>query len=485
MSTQRHTVYNVVGAVLPMAVSLVTIPIYLELIGAERYGVLAITWLLLGYFVLFDFGLGRATAQRISALGGGRSEDSAHIFWTALIMNSGFGILGGITIFPIAVYFFKNVFVLETALSAELFGAIPWLILAVPLTTISGVLTGALQGRSQFLELNITLIAGSSLTQILPLIVAFYHAPDLIWLIPTVLLSKMLTMLVLFARCRRHVFSGYKIGVSKSIAIEMLRYGGWITLSSIISPLMVILDRFIIGAVLGAKAVAYYTIPFQLAERTTILSGSMAAALFPRLSAADTFERDRLLEVSIRSLAAISTPAMIVGFFLIEPFLSVWLGPDFATSTASTAQILLLGFWINGYGQLTFASLQAAGKPHITAIIHFIELVPYLLLLYFGLNFYGLQGVAIAFGLRTLADTILLSWFSGTFLHSFRTLRMPIILILSAFSVAIFLPVENILWWPSIAVSLLTSLIWSWKNSPNKIKRTLFNFNNSTKLDVD
>lgn len=454
-----------------MGLSLVTIPIYIDVIGEARYGVLAIAWLLLGYFGLFDLGLGRATAQRIASLGDASPAQLASTFWTALAMNVSLGAIGGLVIWPVAIYFFGQVFSVDAALRPELAAAIPWLVLAVPLATLSGVLTGALQGRAQFLELNLISVSSSVLIQLLPLAVAWFHGTDLAWLLPAVILARVVTLTLLFFRCRVHVFQSFAPQVSRTLAKGLLQFGGWVTVTSLVGPMMVILDRFVIGAALGAKAVTYYTVPFQLAERSTVLPGALASALFPRLAAAGTEEAGRLAAMAIRSLAVVMTPVMLVGLLLVEPFLQWWLSPEFAAQAGFTAQILLLGFWINAFARVPYAQLQAAGLPGVVARCHLGELIPYLLLLYVGLHFWGLPGAAVVFGLRTLADCALLLWFAGNLAVGFRALRVPALLLLAGLGVAAGLPFASTVWWLAALGLLLLSLGWAWRHAPPEVRR--------------
>ncbi len=470
MSISRNTTYNITGSMVPLVVSLVTIPIYMRLIGEARYGVLAIVWLLLGYFGLFDLGLGRATAQRIAALRDSTIEERAQTFWTALTMNLGLGVGGGLLIWPIGSYFFANVFKIDEALRPEMQAAVPWLILAVPMATLSGVLTGALQGREKFLDLNLISACGTVLFQLLPLSVAMIWSVNLNTLLPASIFARLLILLLLFKCCWKHVFFGQFPSFACVQAGQLLRFGGWVSVSAFVGPMMVILDRFIIGALSGAKAVTFYTVPFQIGERSTIFSSSLTSAMFPRFAAAMPEEEQRLARKGLCVLAVVMTPLIATGVLLMEPFLTFWINTTFASQSALVGQVLLLGFWINGFAKIAFAQLQARGRPDLVAKCHLCEVLPYFGLLYLGLSQFGLAGAAVAFSLRVFLDFVLLAGYAGILRLSLRMLLPPSLILTGAFLLATKFKPENDVWLVLVVLYLLFTMAWAWRRAPDSIR---------------
>jgi len=55
----RNVLWNLLGTGAPLLVAIVVIPVLIEGLGIERFGVLTIAWMVVGYFSLFDLGLGR------------------------------------------------------------------------------------------------------------------------------------------------------------------------------------------------------------------------------------------------------------------------------------------------------------------------------------------------------------------------------------------------------------------------------------------
>src|SRR5262245_26113094 len=69
----RNSVWNLFGQVLPLLVAAVVIPILIRRLVLDRFSVLTLAWALVGYFGLFDLGLGRALTKVVSeALAAGK-----------------------------------------------------------------------------------------------------------------------------------------------------------------------------------------------------------------------------------------------------------------------------------------------------------------------------------------------------------------------------------------------------------------------------
>jgi O-antigen/teichoic acid export membrane protein len=160
------------------------------------------------------------------------------------------------------------------------------------------------------------------------------------------------------------------------------------------------------------------------------------------------------------------TPVMLIALLLVKPFFGLWINAEFADNANVTAQILLLGYWINGFARVPYAQLQAAGQPDVTAKLHLAELIPYLILLYAGLHFWGLPGAAVAFGLRTFGDCVLLMFFAGALPSAISILKFPAALLFAALVVALGLTAGDPMWWSAASGLLVMALAWSWRSAP-------------------
>src|SRR6185437_8848692 len=129
---------------------------------------------------------------------------------------------------------------------------------------------------------------------------------------------------VLAYRCHVELTHGQRIRLDRGEVVALLKYGGWVNLTSIFGPVLYMLDRFTIGAMLSARAVTDYTVPYQLANRTAIMSGSLVGALFPRLSSATADEREVLADRATMTILALLSPLFLAGIYIMQPFLHFW-----------------------------------------------------------------------------------------------------------------------------------------------------------------
>lgn len=470
MSLKKNTAYNLFGAILPILLSLITVPIYLKTVGTERYGALQISWLLLGYFGLFDLGLGRATAFRIAAQKDDSREERAETFWSALVINSAIGMIGAIILAIAAHYFFAYYAKVDAKVLPEILTGTPLIAASLPIATLTGVLTGALQGREKFFAINVISVFSTALFQLFPLAIGLIWTIYLPWLLLAGLVARLLSLVAMWICCHRELLANAPLRISRKRCIELLRYGGWVGLGSAFAPILVITDRFAIGSLFGMTQVAIYSIPYNLASRLQIIPGALATALFPRLASAGPAEADAISEQGFRAMASVITPPVLGALLFIGPFLELWVGHDIGKASASIGRIILTAYWINAFAVVSHIRLQTSGRPDVKTINSLIQIPIYLAMLYFGMMMFGLVGCALAFALLCLLDYAMQSWSVNRRFSGAKILSMNFPILLAGHLVSTYWPVTTLWFWVGGVGLMLVSFYTSWMTLPNNIR---------------
>ena len=102
----------------------------------------------------------------------------------------------------------------------------------------------------------------------------------------------------------------------KETFIRMMKFGGWLTVSNIISPIMVYFDRFVVSNMIGASKVAFYSAPAEGVARLVNIPFALSRALFPKLSnSQNKDEKKKLEKQSYILISIICLPIVIFGIF--------------------------------------------------------------------------------------------------------------------------------------------------------------------------
>lgn len=410
----RNTLWNLLGQGLPLLAAVFAIPILVQQLGTERFGILTLIWVVIGYFSVFDLGLGRALTQLVAGkLEGPEAAKLAPLVWTALTLMSLFGLIGMGVLMLAARPAVTHLLKVGATMQGETGDAIAVLALSLPIVVLTSALRGILEATQNFGRVNALRVPLGVATFVGPLLVLPYSTS----LVPVTAVLLLIRVVALFAHWRLclGVLPALRQWASprRDDALALLRFGGWMTVTNLVGPAMVYLDRFLIGGLLSMAAVAYYVAPYELVTKLSMFPAAVSTALFPALAAASaptstgaSTDRGKLYRQGLGLIFAVMGPATLVVAVFARQILGLWLGPDFATEGERVLQLLALGVMLNALAVVPFALIQGLGRPDITAKIHLLELPFYVAAMLVLVSSYGIVGIALAWTLRVGVDTL-------------------------------------------------------------------------------
>jgi O-antigen/teichoic acid export membrane protein len=417
----RNTLLNFIGRALPLLVGMVTIPFIVRALGTERFGLLSLAWVILGYFAIFDLGLGRATTKFVAeALGRGEEDQVPRLVWTAVTVQAVLGIVGALVLAGITPLLVERVLNIPSELMGEAKVTFYLLALSVPVVLVSSSFRGVLEAAQRFDLVNAVKTPSSASTFLLPLVglLLGFNLPGIVVLILLARVGALSAFIIMNLRItpRLRRYSG-----SFLLFPCLFTYGGWVTVTSIVGPVLVYLDRFLIGSLLSMAAVAYYAAPFEVINRLWIIPGSLVMTLFPAFSTLRTTRRredlQRLYIRSTKYLLLSTGPIVLILVIFADNISQFWLGADFAQQSTLAFQFLLLGALFGLLAPVSGSLLQGLGRPDVLAKLYLVEVPLNMVLVWFLVQHLGIAGAALSFALRALIETGVLFVISARLIH--------------------------------------------------------------------
>lgn len=355
MSMSRNIAANYISQFYVAFVGIFLVPVYMRLMGAEAYGLVAFFVMLQAWFQLLDFGL-TATISRETAryLGGGLDALALR-----RLMRSLEGCFWAIGIAAAAVMAFAaggvadrwlNIRELphrEVELSLALMG------LTVATRWVSGLYRGAMSGleRQVWLSMFNICVVTARFVGVVPVLLFVGPEPVNFFLYQTVVSVVELGVLLACSYAAVPLPKGASNRWSWAPMRSVLRFSSTVAFTSAVWVLVTQTDKLLLSKFLPLQDYGFFTAAVLVASSITMVNGPVTQALLPRITIlsqkGDMAAVVSLYRQATQGIAAIAGSVSLVMAVFSRQILWVWTGDmTFATGYAPVLALYAIG---NGF----------------------------------------------------------------------------------------------------------------------------------------
>lgn len=384
-------------------------PWFLHQLGTGGYG----HWMLLtatvGFGGVLNAGTGAATIKAVSAgIGRSKDRDVEHTVKVSLAV----AILGGgaLALLVFSVFSIAGPTLLSRMgdpalirLTGVAAAALIWL------EQLDNVFSSAMKGAEQFGQAARIEIA-SKTTQIVAAGLVLWMWPAL-WALYAALLVVAMLRLIAKTVIARRLLGLTNLRPTLVGANTILHFAKWGWLQGVGGMLFGVADRMLVGSLLGASSLTYYSIASQLAMQIHAVSAAGLSVIFPkvsrRLEGNTRFSLSRIIKFTMAGNLLFSSILAATLLFFGQELLTFWLGVSQAQPVASVLPYLVLAYWLLALNVTPHYILLSLGKFRFVAATNLVAGSILILIISNVATTYGLIGVATArsvYGLIILAN---------------------------------------------------------------------------------
>lgn len=379
-----YIVYIIIGLL-----NLISIPIFVKIIGIESYSIIGFFIVLQSFVGLFDFGLTTSLIRKISF----RKIKAINDFKTGEILFVTFSIISFFIIFFLGEKIFNNF------INFQVEGNEKYLIflfsLSLSLKFQENIYKSPFFGYQKIEEYNYFLVIYNFTRIILTiyLISRFPNKLELFFLTFSLSSSIFIICIKIYIRKKLNFYIQESFKFNKRILIESNAFSTFLFFNSLITVIITQLDKILLANNISNEDFSYFIISNNLAYYILVAVTPIISAIFPRLS--ELYQENKieklkktLLDVS-ELIGLFVIPGCVILFFSSNIFLEVFFNENISQNLNYIFKYLIIGYGLNAISLLIYNLYTCTGRVKIFTIFNCIYLIFYLPALIFLLPKYG------------------------------------------------------------------------------------------------
>ncbi len=412
----RNSAWNFAGLALPALVALATVPWLIRGLGLEGFGIITLITSIVGYFGIIDINLSAGAIKYLAEhQATGDQRRFAQTFWFGLLFHAALGLVGALLLVSFADVILDRCFTVSPDLRADAQMALQLAAAGFALSQLLGYLLAVPQALQRYDLSARGEAAFGILVNVVSAVVACSGGGIAGVVLARVAVSAANVLWLGWQLSRLQ--SKLQVPLTpalptREVCVALMRFSGHSYLSRLAAMLHQHADKLIIAALAGPVALAFYTVPVQLAGRILGLTYRLASVIYPRASElAATGRQAQLQSVYLdatRWLTFLNFAALAMIALAGAAFLERWVGAEFVAAGYPVLLLVTLALLADALTTLPSLVNDALGHPQVSgrfALARGLVGVP---LLCAGTLLAGITGAAAA---HLLASVLMSAWF--------------------------------------------------------------------------
>lgn len=381
-----------VSTVFQTVLQFIQIAILARLLSPEDFGVVSISTLVINFFMIFaNLGFSNSIIYK--------QESDRNILSSIYFLSISMGIFIYILVYcftPLLVAFYHEPRLTHVVRT----GSLMFLIMF-----FGSIQLFMLQKEMQFRSIAIVDILASLLGTGITIFLAVHDYKEMSLVYGGLAMQAFRTVLQIFLG--RHLFRP-KLYFKYSDVSEHIRFGIFNLGDGLVGFLQNNLDNIVLGNMLGVKSLGYYTLASQLAVYPiNKLNPIILQVAYPMLAKIkDNAEHFKNTYIKILDLVTYCNLPLLAGLFITaDTIVPLVYGPSWEQSIHLIRIFVFVSFF-SCVAHPLFTIVYSKGKPNLLFYLNLATLVIKIPLLYFLGRKFQLDGIAFAYLLATLFNTI-------------------------------------------------------------------------------